>query len=112
MGYVLFPPLVTCTMDKANFTSIVFGEILYDCFPDRTCLGGASLNFAWNLRQLGFPVAMISAVGQRRTRDSRRGAFSDAPTSISNGSLTGPSLRARSMYCSTMGNPPTPSAPA
>ena len=51
-------------MDKANFTSIVFGEILYDCFPDRTCLGGASLNFAWNLRQLGFPVAMISAVGR------------------------------------------------
>ena len=51
-------------MDKANFTSIVFGEILYDCFPDRTCLGGASLNFAWNLRQLGFPVAMVSAVGR------------------------------------------------
>lgn len=50
-------------MDKANFTSIVFGEILYDCFPDRTCLGGAALNFAWNLRQLGFPVAMVSAVG-------------------------------------------------
>ena len=51
-------------MNKANFTSIVFGEILYDCFPDRTCLGGASLNFAWNLRQLGFPVAMVSAVGR------------------------------------------------
>ncbi len=50
-------------MDKANFTAIVFGEILYDCFPDRTCLGGAPLNFAYNLRQLGFPVAMVSAVG-------------------------------------------------
>ena len=51
-------------MDKANFSCLVFGEILYDRFPDRTCLGGAALNFAWNLRQLGFPVAMISAVGR------------------------------------------------
>ena len=60
-------------MDKANFTSIVFGEILYDCFPDRTCLGGASLNFAWNLRQLGFPVAMISAVGRDELGQQARG---------------------------------------
>ena len=50
-------------MDKANFTSIVFGEILYDCFPDRTLLGGCLPELRWNLRQLGFPVAMISAVG-------------------------------------------------
>lgn len=68
-------------MDKANFTSIVFGEILYDCFPDHTCLGGASLNFAWNLRQLGFPVAMVSAVGQdelgQQARDFLRRADID-----------------------------------
>ena len=51
-------------MNKAPFSCIVFGEILYDCFPDRTCLGGAALNFAWNLRQLGFPVSMVSAVGR------------------------------------------------
>ncbi len=60
-------------MDKANFTSIVFGEILYDCFPDRTYLGGAPLNFAWNLRQLGFPVAMISAVGRDELGQRARG---------------------------------------
>ena len=60
-------------MDKAHFTSIVFGEILYDCFPDRTCLGGASLNFAWNLRQLGFPVAMVSAVGRDELGRQARG---------------------------------------
>ena len=51
-------------MDKSQFCCLVFGEILYDCFADRTCLGGAALNFAWNLRQLGFPVAMVSAVGR------------------------------------------------
>ena len=60
-------------MDKTTFSCFVFGEILYDCFTDRTCLGGAALNFAWNLRQLGFPVAMISAVGRddlgRQARD-------------------------------------------
>ena len=60
-------------MDKAHFTCIVFGEILYDCFPDHTCLGGASLNFAWNLRQLGFPVAMVSAVGCDELGQQARG---------------------------------------
>ncbi len=60
-------------MDKANFTNIVFGEILYDCFADRTCLGGAALNFAWNLRQLGFPAAMISAVGRDELGQQARG---------------------------------------
>ncbi len=60
-------------MDKANLTSIVFGEILYDCFPDRTCLGGASLNFASNLRQLGFSVAMVSAVGCDELGQQARG---------------------------------------
>ena len=65
-------------MDKSHFCCVVFGEILYDCFPDRTCLGGAALNFAWNLRQLGFPVAMVSAVGRdalgRQARDFLREA--------------------------------------
>ena len=37
--------------------------------------------------------------------DSRRGAFSGSLISISNGSPIGPSLRARSMYCSTDGQP-------
>ncbi|MBI4553161.1 MAG: carbohydrate kinase [Candidatus Latescibacteria bacterium] len=43
-----------------------FGEALFDCFEDRRCLGGAPLNFAWNLRQFGFPVAVVSAVGPDR----------------------------------------------
>lgn len=68
-------------MDKTNFSCIVFGEILYDCFADRSCLGGAALNFAWNLRQLGFPVAMVSAVGNddlgRQARDFLTGAEID-----------------------------------
>ncbi len=73
-------PSATCsfrrcnhTVDKANLTSIVFGEMLYDCFPDRSYLGGAPLNFASNLRQLGFPVAMVSAVGRDELGQQARG---------------------------------------
>lgn len=43
--------------------SLAFGEILFDCFEDRRLLGGAPLNFAWNLRQFGLPIGMVSAVG-------------------------------------------------
>ena len=101
-----------CTMDKANFTSIVFGEILYDCFPDRTCLGGASLNFAWNLRQLGFPVAMISAVGRDELGQQARGFLRRADIAQQ---WVGRPARAYGygrMYCSTMASLPTPAAPA
>lgn len=44
--------------------SYSFGEVLYDCFENQKLAGGAPLNFAWNLRQFGFPVAMVSAVGE------------------------------------------------
>ncbi len=47
----------------ASSPIIAFGEILFDCFPDRTCIGGGPLNFAWNLSQLGLPIAVVSAVG-------------------------------------------------
>ncbi|MBM3264604.1 MAG: carbohydrate kinase [candidate division Zixibacteria bacterium] len=43
---------------------LAFGEILFDCFEDSARLGGAPLNFAWNLRQFGVRVGMVSAVGR------------------------------------------------
>jgi fructokinase len=49
---------------ERSVEALAFGEVLFDCFPDRRCLGGAPLNFAWNLRQFGFRVAMVSAVGR------------------------------------------------
>lgn len=43
---------------------VVFGEVLYDCFPDgREVLGGAPFNVAWHLQGLGFQPLMISRVG-------------------------------------------------
>jgi len=40
-----------------------FGEILWDVFPDRRHLGGAPLNVAYYLNQLGNNTQLISAVG-------------------------------------------------
>lgn len=43
---------------------LVFGEVLFDRFPDGSeVLGGAPFNVAWNLRSLGFDPILISAVG-------------------------------------------------
>ena len=42
----------------------VFGEVLFDHFPDgQRVLGGAPFNVAWNLQALGQPVHFISRVG-------------------------------------------------
>jgi fructokinase len=43
---------------------VVFGEVLFDCFPDgERVLGGAPFNVAWGLRGFGHSPVFISAVG-------------------------------------------------
>ena len=43
---------------------LIFGEILFDCFPDGAAvLGGAPFNVSWNLRMLGARPLFIGAVG-------------------------------------------------
>lgn len=42
---------------------LVFGEVLYDAFPDRRVLGGAPFNVAWNLAALGIRPWLVSRVG-------------------------------------------------
>ncbi|HUF46408.1 MAG TPA: PfkB family carbohydrate kinase [Vicinamibacterales bacterium] len=43
---------------------LVFGEVLFDLFPDGThVLGGAPFNVAWHLEGFGFGPLLISAVG-------------------------------------------------
>ena len=50
--------------DSNGFAAVVFGEVLYDCFPDgRRVLGGAPFNVAWGLRGLGADPRFLSAVG-------------------------------------------------
>jgi len=51
-------------MDKSR-KIFVFGEVLYDVFPDgQSVLGGAPFNVAWHLQALGHRPHFISRVGQ------------------------------------------------
>jgi fructokinase len=43
---------------------VIFGEVLYDCFPDgQVVLGGAPFNVAWHLQGFGRAPLFISRVG-------------------------------------------------
>lgn len=43
---------------------VIFGEVLFDCFPDgESRLGGAPFNVAWHLQALGDAPLLISRVG-------------------------------------------------
>ena len=52
-------------MQHDNFAApVIFGEVLYDCFPDgNSVLGGAPFNVAWHLQAFGLSPLMISAIG-------------------------------------------------
>lgn len=43
---------------------LVFGEIIWDVYPDRSCIGGAPLNFAAHFVREGGSAALLSAVGR------------------------------------------------
>ena len=42
---------------------LVIGEILFDIFEKEKQLGGAPFNFAYHLKNFGFPVRYISRIG-------------------------------------------------
>jgi len=43
---------------------LVFGEVLYDCFPDGSeVLGGAPFNVAWHLQGFGLAPLFVSRIG-------------------------------------------------
>lgn len=49
---------------KTNAPVLVFGEALFDCFPDgEQVLGGAPFNVAWHLQALGDQPFFISRIG-------------------------------------------------
>lgn len=52
------------TPDASSQRLVIFGEVLFDAFPDgREVLGGAPFNVAWGLAGLGQNPYLISAVG-------------------------------------------------
>lgn len=48
---------------------ICFGEMLWDCIPDKEIPGGAPMNVALHLQQLGLSTAMISRIGEDKRGD-------------------------------------------
>jgi fructokinase len=56
----------------------VFGEVLFDVFPDeQRVLGGAPFNVAWHLQALGCSPRLISRVGEDDDGDEIRTAMRD-----------------------------------
>ena len=44
--------------------ALVFGEIIWDVYPDEQVIGGAPFNFSAHLSHLGNETYLISAVGE------------------------------------------------
>ena len=50
--------------DTHHSSPVIFGEVLFDCFPDgNTVLGGAPFNVAWHLQAFGLSPLVISSIG-------------------------------------------------
>jgi len=57
---------------------VVFGEVLFDCFPDGSrVLGGAPFNVAWHCQAFGLHPLFISRVGDDPLGREVRSAMSD-----------------------------------
>lgn len=65
--------------DRAGRRTIhIFGEVLFDHFPDGSrVLGGAPFNVAWHLQAFGQSPRLISRVGSDREGDQVRSAMGD-----------------------------------
>ena len=50
--------------DGNHAIPVIFGEVLFDCFPDgNSVLGGAPFNVAWHLQAFGLSPIVISSIG-------------------------------------------------
>jgi fructokinase len=59
-------------------TPLIFGEVLYDCFPDgNDVLGGAPFNVAWHLQGFGLDPLMLSRIGNDALGSSVRQRMND-----------------------------------
>jgi len=48
----------------AQARPVIFGEVLFDCFPDgQSVLGGAPFNVAWHLQSLSCAPLLVSSIG-------------------------------------------------
>lgn len=73
---------------------VVVGELLVDIFPDYQRIGGAPFNFAYHLKNFGFPVRFISRIGRDAYGDEilamlNRNSFSTADIQVDEAHPTG-----------------------
>lgn len=58
--------------------TVIYGEVLYDCFPDgQRVLGGAPFNVAWHCQAFGMKPLLISRVGDDPSGQNIRQAMTD-----------------------------------
>jgi fructokinase len=58
--------------------TVIFGEVLYDCFPDgKRVLGGAPFNVAWHCQAFGMQPLLISRVGNDSPGEEIQQAMTD-----------------------------------
>lgn len=58
--------------------TVIYGEVLYDCFPDgQRVLGGAPFNVAWHCQAFGMEPLLISRVGDDPSGQNIRQAMAD-----------------------------------
>ena len=64
--------------DNAHATPLIFGEVLFDCFPDgNSVLGGAPFNVAWHLQAFGMSPLVISSIGNDELGEQVEAAMTD-----------------------------------
>lgn len=65
-------------MKTKSTAVLVYGEVLFDCFPDgKRVMGGAAFNVAWGLQGFGQSPTFVSAVGQDADGKSIRDKMAD-----------------------------------
>ncbi len=64
--------------DKDQVVPVIFGEVLFDCFPDgNSVLGGAPFNVAWHLQAFGMSPVVVSSIGDDELGQSVKSAMLD-----------------------------------
>jgi len=64
--------------DASHGVPVIFGEVLFDCFPDgNSVLGGAPFNVAWHLQAFGLSPVVITSIGDDELGTKVKSAMMD-----------------------------------
>jgi len=64
--------------DQDHAVPVIFGEVLFDCFPDgNSVLGGAPFNVAWHLQAFGMSPVVVSSIGDDELGQKVKSAMLD-----------------------------------